>query len=88
MPASIVGLCYWLFSEHDADDALWFLSRLADGDGLAADDPISALRNRIVKMRMGGGRVNETDALALAIFAWNAKRMGESRTKLQLPKAD
>jgi len=64
------------------------LNRLADGDGLSADDPIAVLRSRIVKMRVGGGRVDETDALALAINAWHAHRAGEPRTKLQLSRAD
>ncbi|WP_017936069.1 hypothetical protein [Nocardioides sp. Iso805N] len=86
LPASVIGLCHWLFSDLDPDDAEWFLARAADGDGLSADDPIAALRNRIVKMRVGGGRVNETDALALAIYAWNAHRADERRSKLQLPK--
>src|ERR1700712_4787020 len=35
-------------------------------------------------MRVGGGRVNETDALALVIMAWNAHRAGETRSKLQM----
>jgi hypothetical protein len=86
LPASIIGLCHWLFSDIEPDDAGWFLARLADGDGLAAEDPIAALRNRIVKMRVGGGRVNETEALALVIMAWNARRAGETRSKLQLPR--
>jgi hypothetical protein len=86
LPASVIGLCHWLFSDLDADAADWFLSRSADGDGIAADDPIAALRNRIVKMRVGGGRVNETDALALVIMAWNAHRAGETRSKLQMPR--
>lgn len=86
LPASIFGLCHWLFSDIDTDDAAWFLARLADGDGLAADDPIATLRARIVKMRVGGGRVSETEALALCILAWNAHRAGEPRTKLQLPR--
>jgi hypothetical protein len=68
------------------DEAGWFLVRLAEGDGLAADDPIAALRNRTVKMRMGGGGVNETEALALVVMAWNARRAGETRSKLQLPR--
>jgi hypothetical protein len=51
-----------------------------------AEDPIAALRNRIVKMRVGGGRVNETDALALVIMAWNTHRAGERRSKLQMPR--
>ena len=86
LPASIFGLCHWLFSDLDGDAADWFLHRLADGDGLSSDDPIAALRSRIVKMRVGDGRVNETDALALAIYAWNAHRAGETRSKLQMPR--
>lgn len=86
LPASVVGLCHWLFSPLDPDDADWFLARVSDGDGLAKDDPIAALRNRIVRMRVGGGRVNETEALALVIYAWNAHRSGGTRTKLQMPK--
>jgi hypothetical protein len=86
LPASIVGLAHWLLADIDPDEAGWFLARLADGDGLAAEDPIAALRNRVVKMRVGGGRVNETEALALVVMAWNAKRAGETRSKLQLPR--
>jgi hypothetical protein len=86
LPASVIGLCHWLFSPLDPDDADWFLARVADGDGIAADSPIAALRNRIVKLRVGGGRVNETEALALVILAWNAYRAGGSRSKLQMPK--
>jgi hypothetical protein len=86
MPNSFIGLCHWLFSALDPDEASWFLARFADGDGLAADDPIALLRARVIKMRMGGNRAQETEALALAILAWNAHRSGETRTKLQLPR--
>ena len=86
LPTSIIGLCHWLFSDIDPDEAGEFLARFADGDSLAADDRIAALRNRVVKMRVGGGRVNETEALALVILAWNARRSGETRSKLQLPR--
>lgn len=86
LPASVIGLCHWLFSPLDPDEADWFLARVADGDGVAADSPIAALRLRIVKLRVGGGRVNETEALALMVLAWNAHRAGGSRSKLQMPK--
>lgn len=86
LPASVIGLCHWLFSAIDADEADWFLARIADGDGLSSNHPVAALRSRIVKMRVGGGRVNETEALALTIYAWNAHRSGETRSKLQMPK--
>lgn len=84
LPASVIGLCHWLFSPLDPDEADWFLARVADGDGVAADSPIAALRLRIVRFRVGGGR--ETEALALMILAWNAHRAGGSRSKLQMPK--
>jgi hypothetical protein len=86
LPASVIGLGHWLFSPLDPDDADWFLARAADGDGLPSNSPVAILRKRIVNMRVGGGRVNETDALALVIYAWNAHRAGETRTKLQMPR--
>lgn len=86
LPASVIGLSHWLFSPLEPDDAEWFLARVADGDGLPSNSPIAVLRKRVVNMRVGGGRVNETEALALVIYAWNAHRAGETRTKLQMPK--
>ena len=73
LPASIFGLCHWLFSDRDGDAADWFLHRLADGDGLSPHYPIAALRSRIVKLRVGGGRVNETDA-------WRSRSAPGTRT--------
>lgn len=86
LPASVYGLCHFLFAELDPDAATWFLMRVGDGDRIAADDPIGVLRARIARLRVSGGRINETVGLALCIRAWNAHRDGSSRTKLQLPK--
>lgn len=86
LPSSVVGLCHYLFSAFDADGATWFLSRVYDGDSIPASSPIFALRKRIGEMRLAGGRVHETEALALTIRAWNAWRAGETRTKLQMPR--
>ncbi|MEV7428337.1 hypothetical protein AB0N29_01850 [Nocardioides sp. NPDC092400] len=86
LPASVIGLCHYLFAKLDADEANWFLLRVADGDGIAAADPIAVLRARITRLRVTGGRINETEGLALTIRAWNAHRPGEQRTKLQMPK--
>jgi hypothetical protein len=86
LPASVYGLCHYLFAELDADAATWFLLRVGDGDRIAADDPIGVLRSRIARLRVSGGRINETVGLALCIRAWNAHRDGSTRTKLQLPK--
>ena len=37
-------------------------------------------------MGLAAGPVNETEALALVIMAWNARRAGETRSKMQLPR--
>lgn len=85
LPASIIGLCHFLFARIDPEQAMWFLERTGDGDSLPAQHPIAALRERLIRMRITGGRIQETEALALVIKAWNAFRAGESRTKLQMP---
>lgn len=84
---SITGLGYILFRRIDREDANEFMSRLADGVGLAAGSPVLAFRNRWIKERDLGGRIRETEVLALLFLAWNHFRAGNSVTKLQLPKA-
>ncbi len=86
LPASVIGLCHYLFAQIDPDAATWFFLRAADSDGIPATDPIAVLRNRVIRLRGAGGRINETEGLALTIRAWNAHRAGETRTKLQMPK--
>jgi hypothetical protein len=86
LPASIVGLAHFLFGQIDYEQAVWFLSRVADGIGLPAGHPVLAFRDRVRKERDRGGRIHETMLLALLINAWNAYRAGETRTRLNLPK--
>ncbi|MEI5672988.1 MULTISPECIES: hypothetical protein [unclassified Nocardioides] len=85
LPASVYGLCHFLMAKLDAEQATWFLTRVSDGENLGANDPIKHLRDRITRLRVRGGRINETVGLALTIRAWNAHRSGQSRAKLQLP---
>lgn len=85
LPASVYGLCHFLFAKLDAEQATWFLTRVADGENLSGGDPIKHLRERITRLRVRGGRINETVGLALTIRAWNAHRSGQARAKLQLP---
>lgn len=85
LPASVIGLAHWLFSDIDPDQATWFIGRVVDED-VEVDHPARVLNRRIVSMRIAGGRVNESDALALIIRAWNAYRAGESPRKFQMPR--
>lgn len=61
-----------LFARLDAEQATWFLLRVSDGENLSAGDAIKRLRERITRLRVRGGRINETVGLALTIRAWNA----------------
>lgn len=59
------------------------------GAGLPADDPRLALRNRwsVDRARLnGGGRESRDMAAYFITRAWNAYILGESMTKLQLPR--
>ena len=85
LPGSIVSLTHWLFSALAPDEATWFLCRVADED-VPRNHPARVLHRRIVSMRLHGGRVHETEALALTIRAWNAYRAGETPSKFQMPK--
>lgn len=85
LPASVLGLSHWLFSAIDAEAATWFIARVVDED-VPTGHPARVLHRRIVAMRLAGGRVHETEALALTIRAWNAYRKGETPRKFQMPK--
>jgi hypothetical protein len=87
LPGSVSGLAYIVFRRIDRDEANDFLGRLADGAGLPAGHPLLAFRARWIKERDLGGRVPETEILALLFIAWNHTRSGNSISKLQLPKA-
>ncbi|WP_436702163.1 hypothetical protein [Nocardioides sp. BYT-33-1] len=85
LPGSVLGLSHWLFSAIDPDAATWFVARVVDED-VPTGHPARVLHRRIVAMRLAGGRINETEALALTIRAWNAYRRGETPRKFQMPK--
>jgi hypothetical protein len=75
------GLCYWLFSEIEADDAEFFWDRLTDGQGLELGNPIYALRELLRREAVSASTRDKMRAdvvIALTIKAWNAYRDGES----------
>lgn len=85
LPASVLGMAYWLFASLDRDQAHRFLLHVVHED-VPVDHPARVLNRRVVAMRITQGRVNAAEALALTIRGWNAYRTGEERTKLQLPR--
>lgn len=74
IPASIIGLTWWLFSQVDPDGCAVFWQGLYSGSDLSANNPIHVVRERIIKQNAQPGRVQETVYLAWVIKAWNLWR--------------
>lgn len=77
LPASVVGLTHWLFTQIDAQDAAWFFDKLGTGANLDQYHPIWTLRRRAELADQSTGRVPEDMLLACVIKAWNAYRDGD-----------
>ena len=76
IPASIIGLCWWLFDQLSSEDTEFFFGRLADGQGLHKGDPVYELRRTTETSRAIRGQRSETFLTAIVIKAWNAYRDG------------
>lgn len=74
IPASIIGLSWWLFAQIDADQCAEFWYGLYSGSDLSANSPIHVVRERIIRQNAQPGRVPETVYLAWVIKAWNLWR--------------
>lgn len=75
---SVTGLCWWLFTRIDGEDADYFMARLRDGQNLGEHDPVYQLRQAIGRTRVGGavGSRSPMYLTAITIKAWNAYRQG------------
>lgn len=76
LPASVVGLCWWLFSQLSSDDADFFFSRLSDQQGLAKGDAVYELARSVRDAKDRRGSRSITHLTAITIKAWNAFRDG------------
>lgn len=83
LPASLIGLCWWLFSDIDQEDADFFMQRLADGQAMSSGYPIYELRKQIAASRNHRGERSQKYLLAITIKAWNAFRAGDQIAQLK-----
>lgn len=89
IPPSVLGCCHYLFSQIDADAAVWFFQRIADGAELPAGHPVLALRARVTSERLDHVRMSEDRHMEYLIRAWNAVREDRSLDRLiHRPGAD
>jgi hypothetical protein len=89
VPASVVGTAHYLFNEVSPEDTVWFFARLADGEMMATNHPIMALRRAFMgtdtsrKVRLPDGK-----GVAYMIRAWNATREKRELTRIQQQDSD
>ena len=84
LPQSLIGLAWWVFAAIDQEDADFFFARCADGQNMAAGDPIYELRKAVAASRDNvKGERNQRHILAITIKAWNAYRAGDKIAQLK-----
>lgn len=86
MYPSAAAFLHYKVSALDPDKADEFFMRLADGVGLQETSPVYRLRERLHYF-LGRGRMHQSEALAIAIIAWNAFRAGKEMRLLIWRKA-
>lgn len=76
-PQSVLGLCVWMFSQIDEEDASEFIARAVDGQSLEIGNPIYTLRKKLTILREHERAPSAKTVLAFTIIAWNAWRDGK-----------
>ncbi len=82
MAPSAAAYLHYKVSQLDEDKANEFFARLSDGVGLQETDPVYRLRERYAAF-MGKGRMHKSEALAIAIIAWNYYYKGKELRQLR-----
>jgi VRR-NUC domain-containing protein len=74
LPGSLGGMLHWLFHQRDAALAKHVFQRLKDGLELTSDNPLYALRERLIESRTRLPRPQPWVLALWAIRCWNALR--------------
>lgn len=81
---AIASYLHYQFSKLDDSQAAYFLSKLANGDGLSIEDPILIARNRLSAIKVGTDR-GRVESAAVAIKAWNLMRNSRTAKVIRWP---
>lgn len=84
--ASVYGVAWMLFNGINDIAAKVFLDGVTAGADLPAGHSALAFRTRMLNAALSDERLNESEQLALMIFAWNAFREDRKMAVVQLPK--
>lgn len=67
---TVIGMCYYLFINIDANDGLAFMHQLTTGEDLHLGDPALTARNRLFQL----DRKTRPNQMEIIMRAWNAYR--------------
>lgn len=81
---SLGGALHYLFAEKASIiEADAFMSDLANGANLAANDPVFVLREKLIKDRMTKAKLPKAEVFSMCIRAWARRRSKSSVTLLR-----
>jgi hypothetical protein len=83
--ASVYGMAWMLLHGSDYLAADVFLGKIVTGADVGIGHPALAFRNRMIRARETGERLNEHEQLACLIIAWNAFKEDRQLTRINLP---
>jgi hypothetical protein len=78
LPGSVVGLCWWLFTQLDPGDCKDFFEKLRTGEYMGKGQPIYELRRVLAASTETPGDRSSAYLTAITIKSWNAYREGRS----------
>lgn len=82
--ASIIAGCHFLFAEKDSNSAAKFFEDLAEGAGLEKNDPVHALRAKLIANSMSVSKLTRYAIIYLLFKTWNKRRRGEVISVLKI----
>lgn len=88
MNLRIIHFCYYVFKKKNKDQALEFMTKLCNGNDLAARSPIMAVRNKIIEGNLKGMRMDPDTVMTLIFKAWNMYRDGKSTTRMTYKRGE
>lgn len=76
----VLAFCHYLFKQISSEAAHTFCSQIIHGEGLAADDPAMAVRNKLIST----SKATRAAKTEIVFHGWNAFRRGERRTLIRI----
>lgn len=74
VPVSIMSACHYIFSRIDHIKADDFILRLATGNNIKPESPMSLLRNSLIDNYTSARKHSRAYVMSLVIKAWNSER--------------